>query len=158
MLKHIRKIFKTPDSQANAPVNEDPVQMAVAALLIEAALFDGHFDDRERKQILKLLRARFTLSEMAAHTLCEQAQIWAENPNNLHRFTKTVKDAMPHEERIELIEMLWEVAYADGRIDDFEANLLRRIGGLIYVSDREMGQARKCVLNRLAIDERSNPR
>jgi len=158
MLKHIRKIFKPADSPADAAEDDAPVQMAVAALLIEAALFDGHFDDRERKQILKLLRARFALSEMAAQTLCEQAQIWAEDPNNLHRFTKTVKDAMPHEERVELIEMLWEVAYADGRIDDFEANLLRRIGGLIYVSDRERGQAQKRVLSRLAIDESKNPR
>ena len=158
MLKHIRKIFKPTDSPADAPEDDAPVQMAVAALLIEAALFDGHFDDRERKQILKLLRARFALSEMAAQALCEHAQIWAEDPNNLHRFTKTVKNAMAHEERVELIEMLWEVAYADGHIDDFEANLLRRIGGLIYVSDLERGQARKRVQSRLAIDESKNPR
>ena len=53
------------------------------------------------------------------------------------------------EERIELIEMIWEVVYADGELHDYEANLLRRLGGLLYVSDRERGDARKRVLARL---------
>ena len=56
-------------------------------------------------------------------------------------------------ERVELVEMLWEVVYADGRVDPFEANLLRRIGGLIYVSDRERGAARKRVAARLGVTE-----
>jgi uncharacterized tellurite resistance protein B-like protein len=51
-----------------------------------------------------------------------------------------------------MIEMLWEVVYADGRLDDYEANLMRRIAGLIYVSDGESGSARKRVLDRLGLD------
>jgi uncharacterized tellurite resistance protein B-like protein len=50
---------------------------------------------------------------------------------------------------VDLIEMVWEVAYADGELHDYEANLLRRLGGLLYVSDRERGEARKRVLARL---------
>jgi len=152
MLKKIRTLFDASGPKADAATADDPVQMAIAALLIEAALFDGHFDDSEQAQILKLLRTHFVLDEAAARALFEKAHVWAENPNNLHRFTKTVKDALPHDERIKLIEMLWEVAYADGHIDHFEANLLRRIGGLIYVSDQERGAARKRVQSRLAID------
>ena len=60
-----------------------------------------------------------------------------------------IKDRFPHEERLELMEMLWEVAYADGVLHDFEASLMRRISGLIYVSDRDSGAARKRALARL---------
>ena len=157
MLKHIRKLFESPDERDAALKTDDPLQTAIAALLIEAALFDGHFDAREQTQILKLLRSRFTLTEEEATALFERVREWAEDPNNLHRFTKTAKDALPHEERLELIEMLWEVVYADGKLDDFEASLLRRIGGLLYVSDQERGAARKRVLSRLGIDESQSP-
>ena len=64
-------------------------------------------------------------------------------------FTRAIKDRYSLEERIELIEMIWEVVYADGELHDYEANLLRRLGGLLYVSDRERGDARKRVLARL---------
>jgi uncharacterized tellurite resistance protein B-like protein len=54
---------------------------------------------------------------------------------------------------VELIEMLWEVAYADGVLDEYEDSLLRRVGGLIYVPDRERGEARRRVLKRLGLDQ-----
>ena len=57
------------------------------------------------------------------------------------------------EERVELIEMLWEVAYAYGVLDEYEDSLLRRVGGLIYVPDRERGEARQRVLKRLGLDQ-----
>ena len=64
------------------------------------------------------------------------------------RFTRTVKDRFSYQERVDLIEMLWEVVYADGVSDAFENQLMRRIGGLIYVSDRDRGEARLRVLAR----------
>ena len=64
------------------------------------------------------------------------------------RFSRAVKDAVPHEERIWLIERVWEVAQADGVMDHYEANLVRRLCGLLYVSDKESGLARRRVLNR----------
>ena len=59
-----------------------------------------------------------------------------------------MKDGFSHDERVRMIEMLWEVVLADDEIHDHEANLLRRVAGLIYVSDRESGDARKRVLDR----------
>jgi len=64
------------------------------------------------------------------------------------RFSRAVKDAIPHEERIWLIERVWEVAQADGVMDEFEANLVRRLCGLLYVSDKDSGLAKRRVLNR----------
>jgi uncharacterized tellurite resistance protein B-like protein len=69
-------------------------------------------------------------------------------------FTRTIKDGYSPEDRVEIIEMLWEVAYADGVLHDYEANLLRRVGGLIYVSDQDRGDARKRVLTRMGLADK----
>ena len=66
----------------------------------------------------------------------------------LHTITKTVRNHFSEEERVKMIEMLWEVVYSDGDLDDFEANMMRSVTGLLYVSDRESGDARKRVLAR----------
>ena len=71
----------------------------------------------------------------------------AENAVEMSRFTSLLRDQFDHEERIEMIEMLWHVVYVDGKIHDHEANLLRRVAGLLYVSDRESGEARKRVVS-----------
>ena len=73
---------------------------------------------------------------------------------DLHRWAQAIKQAYSEEERVELIEKMWEVVYADGVLDDYEANLLRRVAGLIYVPDRESGQARQRVMARLGITPR----
>jgi uncharacterized tellurite resistance protein B-like protein len=67
----------------------------------------------------------------------------------LYEFTRAVNDRFTPEQRIEIMEMLWEVVYADGEVHDFEVSLLRRIGGLIYVSDRDRALARQRVVDRL---------
>ena len=66
-----------------------------------------------------------------------------------------IKDRYTPEERIGMIEMLWQVAFADGNVDMYESNLIRRVAGLIYVSDIERGRAKKRVQARLGINEGS---
>lgn len=130
----------------------DEKSLAAAALMIEAARLDDNFDDAERAAITAIVRRHFGLDAAEAAELITQAAAAQAETNHLLRFTRAVKDAYPPEERIEIIEMLWEVAYADGELHAYEANLLRRIGGLIYVSDRERGEARKRVLARLGLE------
>ena len=127
------------------------LQMAAAALLVEAALMDERFEESERAKIVELLTARFELSDSETEELLETARRRVDQSVQLFCFTRVVKDGFSHDERCELMEMLWQVAYADGRLDDYEANLMRRIAGLIHVSDRESGQARKRALARLGM-------
>lgn len=61
----------------------------------------------------------------------------------MYGLTRDIKNSLDHPERVELMEMLWQVAYADGVLHDYEANLMRRLAGLLYVSDQESGEARK---------------
>ncbi len=93
--------------------------------------------------IVDLVRARFELSTEEVSSVIELADEVAHNAVELSRFTRRIRDDFDHDERIEMVEMLWRVVYADGVVHDHEANLLRRVAGLLYVSDRESGEARK---------------
>jgi len=150
MLERIRSlIFSPADSAPELADSGEPE--AAAALLLEAALIDGDFDDIERETISRLLAGRFDLSANDVENLIAEAEQKVSRSVELHGFAKRAKDAFDHDGRIELIEMLWEVVYADGVIDDYEANLVRRLCGLLHVTDRDSGAARKRVVQRLDI-------
>lgn len=129
----------------------DELHLAAAALLIEAASMDQHFDPAERELIGRLIETRFGLEPHEAEELLGRAERAVAESTQLLPFTRVIKDRFSHDERVQLIEMLWEVAYVDGKLHDYEAHLLRRIAGLIYVSDKERGAARKRVLSRLGL-------
>jgi len=153
MINRIKALLTfTPDTKGGASGGQVDKQLAAAALMVEAARMDSHFDDTERATIARLLQRRFGLSPTETQTLIDEAARAQDDANQLLRFTRTIKDNFDEDERVTLIEMLWEVVYADGVLDDFEANLLRRVGGLLYVSDRDRGLARKRVLKRLGLD------
>lgn len=131
----------------------DELHLAVAVMLVEAARMDESFDEEERAAIAHLIETRLDMSAEDATSLLDAADEVAENMGELWTFARVVKDRYSHEQRIEMIEMLWEVVYADGELHHYEANLLRRIAGLIYVSDRESGLARKRAMQRLGISD-----
>ena len=138
-------------SAASIDTNEETKQLAAAALMVEAATMDGNFDESEADAISRITRHHFGLNEEEAASLLDAAREAQEAANHLMRFTKAVKESFPFEERVKIIEMLWEVVYADGEVHHYEANLIRRINGLLYVSDRDSGAARKRVAARLGI-------
>ncbi len=150
MLDRIKTLFaERGGGTANGAGHDaDELRLAAAALMVEAAGLDDRFDAAERVRITGLVRGRFGLTEAEAEALLAAAERAADEASQLYRFTRVIKDRFAHDERIEMIEMLWDVVYADGNLHDLEANLLRRIAGLIYVSDRDSGNARKRVLER----------
>ena len=129
----------------------DDLRLSAAALLVEAAMIDGDFGDAERRTIAGQLADRFHLSAAEVAALIEDARQATEESTQLYAFTRAVKDGFSPDERLRMIEMLWEVVYADGRLHDYEASLVRRVAGLIYVPDRESGAARKRALRRLGL-------
>ncbi|MDH3473533.1 MAG: TerB family tellurite resistance protein [Rhodospirillales bacterium] len=155
MFSRIKELLQspgTPERAMRARGAVDELQLAAAALLVEAALMDECFEAAERAKIVELLTARFGLEAAETETLLETARAQVAQSSQLFGFTRVVNDRFSHDERIELMEMLWQVAYADGRLDDYEANLMRRLAGLIHVSDRESGRARKEALARLGLE------
>lgn len=126
-------------------------QLAAAALLVEAARLDNAFDEVERERIEGLLQKHFALEADEARELLVAGQDASDASVEWQGFTRTIKNGFDQTERVALIEMLWEVAYADGELHDYEASLIRRITGLLYVPDRESGEARKRVRTRLGL-------
>jgi uncharacterized tellurite resistance protein B-like protein len=129
------------------------LHLAAAVLMVDAASIDGEFGDYERGIVAGILRRHFNLSDEALARLLSLAEGKRDSASDLNRYTLTIKDEFSDAQRVELVELLWEVVYADGQLHDYEANLLRRIAGLLYVSDRERGDARKRVLSRLGVTE-----
>jgi uncharacterized tellurite resistance protein B-like protein len=152
MFPLLKNFLKALDSTARQPVD---LRLAVAVLLLEAAQKDGEFSPEERAAIERLLTERFGLSA------AERAELMAEGERTnadlvqLFPYTSTIVDGMTPDERVGLIEMLWEVAYADGVLDAEEDTLIRRLAMLIYVDDRERMLARQRVLARMEEKPRS---
>ncbi len=154
MIDRIKALFEARDGRGSEPDgahSDDELHLAAAALMVEAALMDESFDAAEREAVATVLRRQFNLDAEECRSLMERAEKMVHEANHLLGFTRIVKDRFPPEERVRLIEMLWEVAYADGVLHDYEESLLRRVAGLIYVSDRQRGEARKRVMARLGL-------
>lgn len=151
MLNRIRRLFEHPDRALESLPGRDRLHLAAACLLVEAARTDDTVTPEERVRILGLVRSRFGLAPEEAEELVRAAEQVAEGPAQWYAFTSRLKDAFDADGRIELIEMLWEVVYADGELHHLESSLLRRVGGLLYVSDRDRGEARRRVLARLGL-------
>ena len=134
---------------AGAPPAADELQVAAAALLVEAACMDGHFDEGEKRTITSVLQTEFGLDGDEADDLVRAGIEAQDASNQLYAFTRIIKDRFDHPDKVRMIEMLWEVACADGEIHHYESNLVRRVAGLLYVPDPESGAARKRVLHRL---------
>ncbi len=140
------------DGEGELPYGGDELQLAVAALLLEAAVVvDGDFDPHEREIVRRLLQRCYSLSPDDAHLLIAAAERRVEMSAQLFGSTSTANSRVSRERKIEIIEMLWEVAYADGVLDPLEDTLLRRVAGLIDVSDHERGEAKRRVLQRLGM-------
>ena len=146
MFDKILAFLNTP-ADPHAPGSD--LRLAVAVLLIEAAHRDDTFDARERAVIENLLTAKFSLSPQECTALMAAGEAAAANLTQLHPHTGVITDQMDEAERIALMEMLWDVAYADGVLDPEEDLLIRRLGTLIHTTDRDRVLARQRVLARL---------
>jgi len=149
MWERLKSLFAT----ANAPVGKsrdaEELHLSAAVLLVEAGRMDGTFDDEERRVVADLLARRFGLERGAVEMLIDDAVAEASEIVELSIHARNVRNRLSHDQRIELMEMLWQVVHADGELHDYEANLMRRIAGLLYVTDQESGAARKRALERL---------
>ncbi|MFW5834856.1 MAG: TerB family tellurite resistance protein [Pseudomonadota bacterium] len=151
MLDQLLSLFRG-ESSDQPTAKHDRHQLAAAALLVTAAAMDDDFEAAERERIRILLETRFALSSAEADELLADAETWAEESVDLHGFTSAIKAGFEPHERVDVMEMVWEVVYTDGRLHDHEASLMRRLAGLLGVTDRESGSARLRVRRKLGLD------
>src|SRR6266850_4332715 len=141
--------FLTGVDDSRQSGEQDNATFALAVLLIEVARSDDRVEVREQGIIERALARRFGLDRSEVTRLVKAAEEGAIKATDLHHFTQTVVRKFSEQERIGVIEMLWEVAYCDGILTGDEDALIRRVAGLIYVSDWERGEAKRRIVQRL---------
>lgn len=137
-------------STAHANVHGSDRIMAAAALMVEVAARDGDFSAGERAVIERLLQDHFALDAVAAKAMVDGVVSLHEDASDVFRFTSALNRRFSPEERLQIVELLWEVVYADGEAHHYETNLMRRLAGLLHLEDADVGAARKRVAGKLS--------
>ena len=141
MLQSLRNIFS---SNINQNQEDDSKDIDIlAGLMIEAANTDGNVSNDEVNKISASLINIFKEHPNDVEAAISKALDDKDNSNSLHFYTSKLNKSFSHEKKLLLIEVLWEVILSDNEIHDFESSLLRRLAGLLYISDIECGNAKK---------------
>lgn len=140
MIDALRSLF----FPARGDTREDvPTEVAVAALMVDAAWADGEYAQSERNAVTALLEHMFGLSADAANAVREQGEAAQADAPDIVRFTRVIKTGLSEEERIGVMESLWRVVLADDHRDPHEDALLRHFAPLLAVSDHDSARARQ---------------
>ena len=127
------------------PLGDTDARLALTALLVRVARTDHDYAVSEAKMIEEIAMHRFELSKEEATQLLREGEILETEAPDTVRFTRAIKDAVPYEERLGVIEALWLVVLADGYRSDEENALLRLVASLLGVSDTDSARARQRV-------------
>ena len=136
-----KKLFKKKNEE-----NINDKNILIAALLIHAAKIDDNYTDVEKEIIKKALISLNTITSNEAAELLKKAEKAEQESNQIVGFTKEIKKNSM-EFRLKIIEILWKIVYSDGSSDTYESNLIRRVCGLLYISDRDSGMIKLKVKN-----------
>ena len=128
-----KKFFKKKDEKTDTNSS-----ILIAALLIHAAKIDENYTEVEKNIIKKALINLYNIKTNEAEKLLKDAEAKEQDSNQIVEFTREIKNNSM-EFRLKIIEILWKIVYSDGANDNYESNLIRRICGLLYVSDRDSG-------------------
>ena len=124
---------------------DDDYRLAAAALLVHAATVDGEMSQRERDKLRAVLEQTFALDSQATDALIEKATAAEHEAVDLYHFTQLLNRALNEAGRARVVEMMWQIVFADGRRDELEDNLLWRAADLLGVSPRERIELRRRV-------------
>tara|TARA_Y100001970_G_C13544150_1_gene513724 strand:- start:38 stop:490 length:453 start_codon:yes stop_codon:yes gene_type:complete len=121
----------------------------LCGLMVEAANIDGKIDQVEINKISNALIETFDENPAEVEKELNKCLIEIKEHKSLHFFTSKINKAFSEEKKIYLIEVLWEIILEDGKVHDFESNLIRRLSGLLYLTGVQTGNAKKRVLEKL---------
>ena len=126
--------------------NNQDKNILIAALLVHAAKIDENYTNTEKEIIKKALVDLKLIESNKSEELLKKAEIKEQDSNQIVEFTKEIKKNSL-EFRLKVIEILWKIVYSDNANDMYESNLIRRVCGLLYVSDKESGTIKLKVIN-----------
>ena len=141
MLKAIRDFFDTALASGDR-ADRHTIEVATAALLVEITRMDGEITADERAAVLAAVRGKFGLTGDEAQTLVDLAEAEARQANDYYQFTSIITRRFSREQRIRVVELLWEVAFADATANPFEEHLIRKLADRIYVDHADFIHAK----------------
>ena len=116
---------------------------AILNLFVEAAAIDGEISKLEKEKILFFLTQKFQFSVSEAKKKLKKAILQSNDQIEIWSKTKSIRSEMTYDERLEIIEMIWQIVLIDEKVDAFEAQLMRRLAGLLFIEDKDSGIAKK---------------
>ena len=147
MINLLKNILNNQNSQEDKE-NSKNLEL-LCGLMIEAAYTDGQIDQSELSKIKLSLINIFTEDPKEVNLVLEKALKNKNNSKSLHHYTSFINKNFDKDKKLLLIEALWEIVLSDGELHDFESNLIRRLAGLLYISDVNSGNARKRALDKI---------
>jgi uncharacterized tellurite resistance protein B-like protein len=157
MLNELRRFFSelTDGQKPQDQFAENDYRRAAAALLVHIATLDGELDDTKRRKLHAILERTFTLDEAATDALIDEAAADDREAVDFYHFTNLIMRTLDEAGRLRIVEMLWEMVYADGKVSEFEANVMWRVADLLAVSGRDRIALRERVAAAQGIPEAS---
>jgi uncharacterized tellurite resistance protein B-like protein len=139
MFESFRKFLSEVSDGDKHPTHfeHNDYRLAAAALLVHAAAIDGDVSDAERGKLRVLIKQQFELDEATTDELVAEATEAENESIDLYHFTSIINRSLNEEGRRRVVEMMWEIAYADGDVDEFERNLIWRAADLLGISSRD---------------------
>lgn len=139
MFESFRKFLSDVSEGDKHPAHfeHDDYRLAAAALLVHAAAIDGNISDLERDKLHAVIKRQFGLDEATTDELVAEATEAEQQAVDLYHFTSLINRSLDEEGRRRVVEMMWEIIYADGVVSAFESNLIWRAADLLGISSRE---------------------
>ena len=159
MISNIKKFFEKNlhlDSNTSVAEKSARLPLATAALMFELLKTDQLVDEREIETLIQVLRRTFKLDEKKLQEVIALAEGEARRATSLYEFTSLINADYSYAERVELVESLWEVAYADQHLDRYEDHLVRKVADLIHVRHSDFIRTKLEVKSRLEIGANAN--
>jgi uncharacterized tellurite resistance protein B-like protein len=155
MFEAFRKFLSDVTDGSKHPIHfaDNDYRLAAAALLVHAAAIDGDLSDAERSKLHAVIKQRFDLDDATTDVLVAEATEAEHEAVDLYHFTSLINRSLDEDGRRRMVEMMWEIAYADGRVGEFEDNLLWRAADLLGISAQDRIELRRRVANQRASEE-----
>jgi len=154
MIEHFKQFFEkhlAPEAE-NEGVSQDRLHLATAALLIEMTRADGEVKADEQAAVARAIRKVFDIDAEKTAELIRLAEMEVADATCYYQFTSLINKSFSKIQKMQVVEMLWEVAYADAEMEKYEEHLLRRLSDLLYVPHHEFIQSKLRVQARLEVD------
>ena len=142
-------ISKIKNNEIEVHKEEVKALSSIVALLVEAASVDGNIGEAEKSHISLILNKQLNIEETEANEILQEAIIKSQDQIEIWSKTHDIRKEMDYEERLKIVELMWEIVLIDQVLDVFESQLMRRVAGLLFVSDFDSGCCKKRAIEKL---------